>query len=154
MKLWANIGLCSLIKGLMVPDFTIKLTNLPNLQDLMHSNIKSNFGTSSSSGDMIVLCRVLWWGVKSDYAGMPYNVVIGANVVVSPYDLVALAQMFHELNGLWTRVYILVKTPLAGPHVAFEGEMARLFARVHRINRMHSRLRSPGVFIIVADGKR
>ena len=49
----------------------------------------------SSLGDVIVLCRLLWWGVELNYAGAPYDVVIGPDVVASPYDPVALAQMFH-----------------------------------------------------------
>ncbi len=46
-------------------------------------------------GDAIVSCRLLWWGVESNYAGAPYNVVVRADVLASPYDPVALAQMFH-----------------------------------------------------------
>ena len=34
-------------------------------------------------------------GVESNYAGAPYDVVVGADVVTSPYNPVALAQMFH-----------------------------------------------------------
>jgi hypothetical protein len=41
------------------------------MQDLMRSNVERNFGTSLSSGDTIILCHVLRWGVKSDYAGTP-----------------------------------------------------------------------------------
>ncbi len=41
-----------------------------------------------------------------------------------------------------------------GPHLAFEGEMARLFARVSRVNGPRSWLRSLGVFISChMDGK-
>jgi hypothetical protein len=107
----------------------------------------SAFGTSSSSGDAIVSCQVLWWGIKSDYAGVPYNVVVRADVVALPYDPVALAWMFHTLSGPWTRVYVSGKARLAGPHVAFKGEMVRLFVRVPRVNVPHSWLRSPSVFI-------
>jgi hypothetical protein len=45
-------------------------------------------------GDAIVSC-LLWWDVKSIYAGMPYHVIIGANVVALPYNRVALAQTLH-----------------------------------------------------------
>ena len=61
----------------------------------MRSKVEHNFWMPSSSGDAIVSCRLLWWGVKSDYAGAPYNVVVRADVLASPYDPVALAQMFH-----------------------------------------------------------
>ncbi len=67
----------------------------PPSQDLMRSNVQHNLWMPSSSGDAIVLCRLLWWGVESNYAGAPYDVIVGANVVASPYDPVALAQMLH-----------------------------------------------------------
>jgi hypothetical protein len=51
--------------------------------------------TPSSPGDAILSCHLLWWGVESNYAGAPYNVVVGADVVASPYDPVALAQTFQ-----------------------------------------------------------
>ncbi len=94
------------------------------------------------------MCRMLWWGVEFDYAGVPYDVVFGANVVALPYDVMALAWTFHTLSGLWTRVFVLGKAQNAGPHVAFKGEeMVRLFARVRRVDGPCSWLRSPGVFI-------
>ncbi len=117
------------------------------MQDLMHSNVERNFGTSLSSGDTIVLCHMLRWGVESDYASAPYNVVVGANVVLLPYNLVALAQMFNTLSGLWTSVYVLGKAQLAGLHIAFKREMVRFFVRMPRVNRPCSWLRSMGVFI-------
>ena len=99
------------------------------------------------SGNVIVSCQVLRWGVESDYAGAPYDVVVGADVVALPYDPVALARTFHTLSGPRTRVYVSGKARLAGPHVAFKGEMVRLFARVPRVDGPRSWLRSPGVFI-------
>ncbi len=91
--------------------------------------------------------HVLRWGVKFDYPSAPYNVVVGANVISLPYDPVALARTFHTLSGLRTRVYVLGKARLAGPHVAFKGEIVRLFARVPRVDGPRSWLRSPGIFI-------
>ncbi len=70
-------------------------TSCPPSQGLMRSNVERNFWMPSSSGDAIVSCRLLWWGVESNYAGAPYDVVIGADVVVSSYNPVALAQTFH-----------------------------------------------------------
>jgi hypothetical protein len=61
----------------------------------MHSNIKRNFWMPSSSGDAIILCRLLWWGVESNYSGAPSNVVVKANVIALPYNAMALAWMFH-----------------------------------------------------------
>jgi hypothetical protein len=70
-------------------------TSCPPSQDLMHSNAERNFWMPSSSGDVIVSCRLLWWGIESSYAGTPYDVVVRADVVALPYDPVALAQTFH-----------------------------------------------------------
>ncbi len=70
-------------------------TSCPPSQDLMRSNVERNFWMPSSLGDAIVSCRLLWWGVESNYAGAPYNVIVGADVVALPYNPVALAQMFH-----------------------------------------------------------
>ncbi len=62
----------------------------------MRSNVERIFWMPSSSGDAIVSCRLLWWGVESNYAGAPYDVVVGANVIASPYNRpVALSQTFH-----------------------------------------------------------
>jgi hypothetical protein len=187
LELGAGTGLCGLMVASMVPDCTVELTDLPELQDLLRSNVERNFGTSSSSsssssssrnaaadastttttttegggggggggGGRSVTCRVLRWGVESDLAGAPYDVVIGADVVTSLYDPVALARTFHALSGPGTRVYVSGKARLAGPHDAFGGEMARLFGSVRVVDGgPRSRLRSPGVFVIVADGKR
>ncbi len=71
-----------------------------------------------------------------------------------PYNPVALARMFHTLSGPRIRVYVSGKAQLAGPHVAFKGEMVRLFARVLRVDGPCSWLRSLGVFISChMDGK-
>ncbi len=61
----------------------------------MRLNVEHNFLTPLLSGDAIVLCHLQWWGVESNYASAPYNVVVGADVVTSPYDPVALARMFN-----------------------------------------------------------
>ncbi len=64
-----------------------------------------------------------------------------------PYDPVALARTFHTLSGPRTRVYVSRKARLAGLHVAFKGEIVRLFTRVPREDGPRSWLMSPGVFI-------
>jgi hypothetical protein len=103
----------------------------------MHSNVEHNFGTSLLSGDVIVSCLVLRWGVESDYSGTPYDGVVGANIVALPYNPVALARTFHTLSRPWTRAYVLGKARLAGPHVAL----------VPRADGPRSWLRSRGVFM-------
>ncbi len=89
-------------------------------------------------GDAIVSCHMLRWGIESNYAGAPYNVLVGADAVLLPYNPVALARTFHTLSGPWTRVYVWGKACLAGPQVAFKGEMVRLFARVPRVDGLRS----------------
>ncbi len=121
MKLGTGMGLCGLMIALMVLNCTVWLTNLPKLQDLMRLNVERNFGMLSSSGDGIVLCRVLRWGVESDYTGTPYNVLIRANIVPLPYNLVALSQALHALRGPWTRAYVSGKVRLVGPARSLQG---------------------------------
>ncbi len=72
----------------------------------MRSNVEHNFGASLSLGDAIISCHELRWGIKYDYAGVPYNIVVGADIVSLPYNPVALARTFHTLSGPWTRVYV------------------------------------------------
>ncbi len=72
----------------------------------MRSNVKRNFGTSLSLGDTIISCHVLGWGIESNNASAPYDVVVGADVILLPYDPVALARTFHTLSGLRTRIYV------------------------------------------------
>jgi hypothetical protein len=104
----------------------------------MRSNVEHNFWMPSLSGGAIISCRLLWWGIESNYAGMPYNDVVGANVVASPYDPVGLVRTFHtgasRGRGFTSRG-------------AFKGEMARLFARVRRVDGPRSWIMSLGIFI-------
>ncbi len=85
-------------------------------------------------GDAIELCHMLRWGIESNYAGTPYDIIVGANNVTLPYNPVALTRTFHTLSRPWMRVYVSEKVQLAGPHVAFKGEMVRLFVRVPRVD--------------------
>lgn len=80
-------------------------------------------------------------------------ILLGADIVTSIYDPVALAQTVHALSGPKTKVYISGKTRLDKPHEVFDGEMRRLFERVERVDSPLSRLKSPGCFIIVAEGR-
>lgn len=112
-----------------------------------------------------VASRVLRWGVEEDYflnsgeeqkhgGDQSYDVIIGADIVASLYDPVALAQTLHALCGPTTKIYISCKTRLDEIHEAFDVEMARLFERVEKKVPPCSRLKSPNVFIIQAGGKR
>ena len=184
VELGAGTGLCGLmIAAAAFDDVIVEITDLLELQDLMCANIKRNFGGNSCSnsddddGDDTkkeeedgddesrknenfnttnsnVSCCVLQWGVKSDYINAPYDVIMGADVVTSIYDPIALAQTFYALSGPHTKIYISGKTRLDKPHEIFEMEMKRLFVSVRKIDVPNSRLRSPNVFVLVVQGKQ
>ena len=115
-----------------------------------------------------VTSRVLRWGVEEDYfpntsnsddkqqgeEEQIYDVILGADIVASLYDPIALAQTLHALCGPTTKIYISSKSRLDKPHETFDGEMARLFERVEKKVLPCSRLNNPNVFIIQAEGKR
>ena len=114
-----------------------------------------------------VTSRVLRWGVEEDYFlnnnsddkqqgedEQTYDVIIGADIVASLYDPIALAQTLHALCGPTTKIYISSKSRLDKPHETFDVEMARLFERVEKKVLPRSRLNNPNVFIIQAEGKR
>ena len=124
-------------------------------------NIDNVFRASKYPGQKASLgtvrARVLRWGVRSDYwegSGDPYDIVMGADVVASLYDPVALARTIHALCSTErTRVYLSYKGRLTGPHEAFEGEMRCLFRTVERMRPRGSRNRNPGVWILRAGDK-
>lgn len=178
VELGAGTGLC----GMMVAKAIrchVEMTDLPELYDLMSANIESNFGrdkdddnyddpastpTCINSPDLdynhksmgTISSRVLRWGIESDYQGAPYDCILGADIVTNLYNPVALAQTIHALSGPNSRIYISGKARLDKPHEEFDVEMQRLFESVKKIQMdgIYSRLRSPNVFIIVAEGKR
>mmetsp|Transcript_24201 Transcript_24201/g.52193 ORF Transcript_24201/g.52193 Transcript_24201/m.52193 type:complete len:437 (+) Transcript_24201:431-1741(+) len=175
VELGAGTGL----SGLMIAKATrsqVEITDLPELEDLMRENIDRNFSRGdcidinnaamtdeSSSKQQItthddkakgtITSRILRWGMEDDYPDTPYDVIIGADIVASIYDPVALAQTLHALSGPSTSIYISIKSRLDKPHEEFDVEMNRLFRSVKKI-KPSSRLRNPDVFIIVAEGKK
>jgi len=166
VDLGAGTGLC----GLMLAKATrshVEITEVPELEELMADNVRRNFfeeDDQSADDEMItghdgkakgtISSRVLRWGVKEDYKGAPYDVIVGADIVTSLYDPVALAQTLHDLSHSNTRIYISGKSRLDKPHEIFNTEMNRLFEKVEKVTEVNSRLRSPGVFVICAEGKR
>jgi hypothetical protein len=87
----------------------------------------------------------------------PFDIVLGADVVATLYDPVALAGTIQKLCHDDTIVYISFKERLSSIHRRFETEMARLFRDVTIIDRRNdgqplSRNRNPDVRILIAKG--
>uniref|UniRef100_A0A7S2PW95 Uncharacterized protein n=1 Tax=Skeletonema marinoi TaxID=267567 RepID=A0A7S2PW95_9STRA len=181
LELGAGTGLCGIMVGKATKS-QVTITDLPELEELMGDNVRRNFGPSedNDADDLskeerslithldggkakgTVTSRVLRWGVEEDYflnnedkqEEQTYDVIIGADIVASLYDPVALAQTLHALCGPTTKIYISSKSRLDKPHETFDAEMARLFDRVEKKVPPCSRLKNPNVFIIQAEGKR
>lgn len=186
LELGAGTGLC----GLMIAKATnshVLLTDLPELLNLMESNVARNYchprdsllfkdekveelrddliTNTSENAKGTASAHVLRWGAPEDYTIAPSNdVIIGADIVASLYDPIALAQTLYDLSGPTTKIYISSKSRLDRPHELFWGEMERLFHRVEKVfnicsddndkGKSWSRLRNTSVFFIVAEGKK
>lgn len=100
-----------------------------------------------------VLASVLRWGVREDDDGKQYDVVLGADVVASLYDPIALADTMHALCHNRSVVYVSYKRRLTDPHVKFENRLECLFEKVERI-RPTSRNNNPHIWILKAYGKK
>lgn len=147
LELGAGTGLC----GLMVAKATsanVTITDLPELVPLMEDNVKRNLPSKGH-----IMAQTLRWGNEADYQGKTYDVILGADIVTSLYDPVALAAALHALSGSETRIYISAKSRLDKPHQEFDDEMKRLFARCDKV-KVESRLKSPSVFVMVFVGKK
>mmetsp|Transcript_15615 Transcript_15615/g.23062 ORF Transcript_15615/g.23062 Transcript_15615/m.23062 type:complete len:419 (+) Transcript_15615:96-1352(+) len=169
VELGSGTGLGGLMIAKAVANCHVTITDLPELVDLMTSNVALNFkqqqqqisltneqqnifqnDTNSKSN---ATAQTLRWGVKEDYTDGPYDVIFGADVVTSLYDPIALAHTLYDLSHETTKVYVSVKARLSEPHELFEGEMKRLFEKVEIIwNVEESRNRNPDTAIIVAEG--
>lgn len=99
-----------------------------------------------------VSASVLRWGVVEE-DGKQYDVVLGADVVASLYDPIALADTMHALCHDRSVVYVSYKRRLTDPHVRFENRLQCLFERVECI-RPTSRNKNPQVWILKAYGKK
>lgn len=146
LELGAGTGLCGLMLA-KATDAQVTITDLPELLGLMQDNLQRNHPYKS-----IIEARTLRWGCEEDYQGT-YDVIIGADIVASLYDPVALATTLHALSGPNTQIYISSKSRLDKPHEDFDSEMKRLFERCDRV-KADSRLKSPNVFVMVFAGKK
>mmetsp|Transcript_27436 Transcript_27436/g.63697 ORF Transcript_27436/g.63697 Transcript_27436/m.63697 type:complete len:158 (+) Transcript_27436:299-772(+) len=131
----------------------VEITDLPELMGLMERNVARNFGDHHHQ-DKIVSTKVLRWGNPSDIMAVaPVDIVLGADVVASLYDPIALADTIWSLCHDQSKVYISYKSRLDVPHERFEGRFRELFASVIR-TRPNSRNRNPNVWILIAQQKR
>lgn len=99
-----------------------------------------------------VLASVLEWG--ETYTQQQYDVVLGADVVASLYDPIALTHTIHNLCHASSVVFVSYKGRLEEPHVRFEAAMQDLFHELKRIRPTMSRNKNPNVFILKATGKK
>lgn len=182
VELGSGTGLCGLMVAKCVQDCHVNITDLPELMDLMRRNVELNFSTGAATDDALdddsrkalytyegtvgegdfegaklalgrVSASVLRWGIEEDYREAPYDIVVGADVVASLYDPVALAYTLHALCHEKSTVYVSYKGRLTGPHEQFEAKLGQLFRRVERIQPRDCRNRNPDVFILKATGK-
>ena len=88
-----------------------------------------------------------WSNVPEDF--VKADVVLGADVVASLYDPVALAETIHQLCHSNTVVLVSGKNRLDKPHEIFESRLGELFGSVVK-TKPTSRNRNPQVFLIKA----
>lgn len=166
VELGAGTGLCGLLLSKSVCCH-VEITDLPSLLPLMQRNVALNFEKVDdlSKDDRAIMfenvptsrmgtceARILEWGPQPS-SQQTYRIILGADVVASLYDPVALAETIHQLSMPETIVLISYKGRLDGPHEKFEHRMQELFMEVHpRISPL-SRNKNPGVYILQARGK-
>jgi len=99
--------------------------------------------------------------VTDTIAELSFDVVIGADVVATLYDPVALAKTIHQVaKDERSVVYISFKERLSSIHRSFEQALGELFDSIEIIlassqnSEIHSRNRNPDVGILIARGKK
>jgi len=153
VELGCGTGICGMMIAKAIPNLEVHLTDLPELMPLLTRNVQRNFihilddsiqpneqeGWSSHEVDLHsgkasqspVAAQVLDWakveaGIADDTAPT-YDVILGADVVASLYDPVALARTIHALARADSIVYLTFKERLSTIHRQFENEIDNLF---------------------------
>ena len=165
LELGAGTGLCGLLLATEV-SCHVEITDLPSLLPLMQRNVALNFdtvddlskkdqqvlyGSEHSSSKGTCEARILEWGPQPA-SSKKYNIILGADVVASLYDPVALAETIHQLSLPDATVYISYKGRLDGPHERFEQRMQQLYRDVQPRISPTSRNKNPGVYVLQATG--
>jgi protein N-lysine methyltransferase METTL21A len=160
LELGAGTGLCGLLVASLV-QCHVDITDLPALLPLMQRNQQLNFGGNRSSlltdhtpaplGT--AAASILTWGSPAEYPSDPYDVILGADVVASLYDPIALAETMWDLSHAQSVVYISYKGRLTEPHEKFEERFRQLFDTVERL-KPWSRNNNPHVWVLKATERR
>jgi 23S rRNA U2552 (ribose-2'-O)-methylase RlmE/FtsJ len=96
----------------------------------------------------------LAWGASDYSTHGTFDVVMGADVVASLYDPVALAQTIWSLAHSRSIVYVSFKERLSSVHRIFEDELQSLFEHMKIVKPSGSRNRNPDIRILIARGKK
>ena len=175
IELGSGTGLAGLIAAKVVPRATVLLTDLPELMPLLMRNVIRNFGSHDELNSQIdpvlseylskdidkidvrgsTSASVLRWGDKEQEMRYgTFDVVLGADVVATLYDPIALAETIAQLSHPETVVYVSFKLRLRTVHRQFEKAMQEKFAVVEFIAPKESRNHNPDVRILVAKSKK
>jgi len=102
----------------------------------------------------IVSAYPLAWG-QDDYSEHgTFDVIVGADVVASLYDPVALARTIWAVAHSKSVVYVSFKERLSTIHRQFEQELQSLFESIGVGRSTESRNRNPDIQILIAHGRK
>jgi hypothetical protein len=83
----------------------------------------------------------------------PFDIIVGADIVASLYDPIALVDTMYEMSSPFTILFISGKTRLDLPHQIFESELRTRYQTVERVC-PKSRNQNPDVFLLIVKGKK
>lgn len=131
------------------------ITDLPELIDIMNSNIQRNF---EEKYDRKVNARVLRWGINEDYfpeseEQEAYDVIFGADIVASIYDPTALVLTLHSLAGENTKIYMSYRKRWDEQIAQFLRILRMFFGEIREVAKPSSIHRNPGVYVIEISSK-
>jgi predicted nicotinamide N-methyase len=190
LELGSGTGLCGILVARCMPTRAdVTISDLPNLMPLMQRNIQRNYYSESYAGETFlkeyqiakyenkyqfppsqnIRAIILDWDDPSPLQGrrddVSFDVILGADVVASLYDPIALAHTIHNLCNASTVVYISFKERLSEIHRKFEMEMKRIFDEIEIVSPKlrdkdhgkiiwQSRNRNPDIRILIARNKK
>jgi hypothetical protein len=180
LELGSGTGLCGIMLAKAL-DAHVCLTDLEPLLPLLRRNVARNFSSDTSIGLGItdtkadnlldasddpglpmeksskgtVSVQTLDWECEQDIRkcreGTKFDLIVGADIVATLYDPVALAHCVYDLDC--DRVVISFKERLSSIHRTFEAAMAQYFGSVEICAPTNCRNRNPDVQILVATGR-